>query len=172
MKPWYVSTNVLVWGYPGISPSHISSYLGISHLFLLNFKLSRNIPPVFVSFWDIPEYFWKRHQNWDIPSFVETSSFWTCISQFGKRYPWITRHVTYPGISLRYFVWNRILRVNLTKPYLYQLFAFPTEKSKQLGYIGTNVIVFGYPWIGHMSSYSLISHLSSFNFGISWDRLG
>ena len=28
----------------------MSSYLGISYLFLLNFKLSRNIPSVFVKF--------------------------------------------------------------------------------------------------------------------------
>ena len=61
--------------------------------------------------------------------------------------------------------------VNLTKPDVYQLFAFPTEKSEQLGYIGTNVLVFGYPGIGHMSSYPVISHLFSFNFGISLDTL-
>ena len=48
MKPWYVSTNLLVLGYPLARISQISSYLGISHLFLLNFNLSRDIPPVFV----------------------------------------------------------------------------------------------------------------------------
>ena len=93
------------------------------------------------------------------------------MSQFSKRYPGITRHVTYPRIFLECFVCNRILRVNLTKPDVSQLFTFPTEKSEQLGYIGTNVLVFGYPWIGHMSSYPVISHLFSFNFGISLERL-
>ena len=60
----------------------------------------------------------------------------------------------------------------MTKPDLYQLFAFPTEKSKQLEYISTHVLVLEYPGIVHMSSYPVISHLFLFNFGISRDRLG
>ena len=47
----------------------------------------------------------------------------------------------------------------MTKPDLYQLFAFPMEKSKQLGHIVTNELVLGYPGIGHMSNYPVISHL-------------
>ena len=46
MKPWHVSTNTLVLGYPGIS--HMSSYPGISHLFLFKFQLSSDIPSVFI----------------------------------------------------------------------------------------------------------------------------
>ena len=97
--------------------------------------------------------------NWDI-------AFQTSISQFSIWYPGITRHMTYPGISLWYFVWNRILRLNLTKPDLYQLFAFPMEKREQLGYISTNELVLGYPGIGHMSSYPVIvSDIPSVFFG-------
>ena len=49
-----------------------------------------------------------------------------------------------------------IRRVDRTKPHLYQLFAFPTEKSEQLVYLGTYVFVLGSPGIGRMSSYPVI----------------
>ena len=96
-------------------------------------------------------------------------SFWTCISQFSKRYPGTIQSVTYPGISLWYFVWNRIQRVNLTKPDLYQLFIFSTGKCKQLIQVGTNVLVLGYPRISHRSSYPWISNLFLLNFQLSRD---
>ena len=51
----------------------MSSYPWISYLFLLNFKLSRDIPFVFVKFWDIPGYIGISHQNWDVPGFAGIS---------------------------------------------------------------------------------------------------
>ena len=115
--------------------------------------------------------------NWDI-------SLWTCICQLIKDMP--VTYQSYPGISLWYFVWNRILRVNLTKPDLYQLSIFPTEKSKQLvqthlsrdiqGYL-TNLLVLGI-CVGNtfcfclILSYPWFPHLFLLNFGISRDMLG
>ena len=78
----------------------------------------------------------------------------------------------YPSDILCEIGYGRILRVDRTKPHLYQLFAFPTEKSEQLVYLGTYVFVLGYPGIGRMSSYPVISHLFLLNLGISRDRLG
>ena len=77
-------------------------------------------------FWVIKDY----DQNWNLKSSKTGISHNYSISQFDKRYPRMSLLVIYPRISLWYFVWNRILRVDLNKPNLYKLFIFPTEKNE------------------------------------------
>ena len=134
--------------------------------------------------WNVQSSVTKHCVHHDIPSYFGISNviikyetlnqvkfhLWTFISQFGKRYPVITRHMTYPWISLWYLCkigYRGLTWLNLT----YTSSSFFQRRKVHSWYKSVQTYLSWDPWtrISRMSNYHGISHLFISNFELCRD---